>query len=400
MALLSDAQVGLGGPLMSDEEVGLTPSVGSDVLQSLPQYGETAISHTVGLPGDIANLVSRGVKYVSGKDMPHYTGSADVQAALNEFQGGPLYQPQTQVGKGGDVAAGFLPALIGGPEALATKLATRVAAPAAAVQGIEASPLPETAKPWAETATLLLSPFAANKVVGSTLNQIRRSTSMLPGRGGEIGILPTTAELGKAKTELERIHNTARDPQTQQAAKAAWDEVTKRYQGMEIIDNYTGGGRVRYSNASKYRQGLIKLQSDIEAGKVPDVFSPEQKAQIASVAEGSTGMMGVTAKVSKLSPFHREGLGAGAILAYLASFAGPEIKHFVLAGAPTAVAMVAKVAYPHYTAGQISKLVQMVQRGKKVPGAPAAFGRSELTYSAVPPPFFAAQRYQTETEGQ
>jgi hypothetical protein len=226
-------------------------------------------------------------------------------------------------------------------------------------------------------------------VIGSTLNQIKR--------GGTTGILPTTAQLADAKVVLERIHNTATDPLKKQMSKVAWDEINRRHEGMKIIDDYTGGGRARYQNAGKYREGLIKLQADIEAGKVPDVFSPEQKIQIAKVAEGGALMRGAES-ASELTPLHGKGLGAAAVISYLASVAGPELKHFVVAGVPTAVAMVAKVAYPHFTKNQINKLVRMVQRGKQVPGAPAAFAPRRLTYPPLQPAL-AAQRY-SNLEGE
>ena len=90
-----------------------------------------------GAPADIANLAAKGIDYLKGSNLQQYTqpvaekiGGAGLQKAV-ESQTGPFYQPQGMLEQGGNILAQFLPAMIGGPETLATKLMTRVALPAA-----------------------------------------------------------------------------------------------------------------------------------------------------------------------------------------------------------------------------------------------------------------------------
>jgi len=89
-----------------------------------------------GLPADLANVAARGVDYVAGTNLQRYT-----QPFQNEFGGqrllsetekatGAFYQPKTTAGQYAQTIGEFAPAVIGGPETLATKFATRVAAPA------------------------------------------------------------------------------------------------------------------------------------------------------------------------------------------------------------------------------------------------------------------------------
>jgi len=96
-----------------------------------------------GIPGDIQNLATRGLAALAdkvGAEHPpidemlaaNYFPSSDrIQKAI-ESKTGQFYQPQTLPGQYAQTIGEFAPAVIGGPESLATKLATRVAAPAIA----------------------------------------------------------------------------------------------------------------------------------------------------------------------------------------------------------------------------------------------------------------------------
>ena len=149
------------------------PSVGMDVAKSAGVGLAKGGIGLAGLPGDIAELGARGINAAvqgvgkltglnvgpSRQPLAPTYGSEDIQKAI-ESKTGPFYQPQTGLGKFAQTAGEFAPAVIGGPETLATKLATRVALPAAAATGAEAA----GAGPIGQTAAALAAPTALGAV--------------------------------------------------------------------------------------------------------------------------------------------------------------------------------------------------------------------------------------------
>lgn len=81
----------------------------------------------IGLAGMLGDLSVIGIP--NNPESPY--GSAAIKKAV-ERQTGEFYKPQGRTEQFANTAGQFLPAVIGGPETLAAKLATRVAAPAAA----------------------------------------------------------------------------------------------------------------------------------------------------------------------------------------------------------------------------------------------------------------------------
>lgn len=103
-----------------------------------------------GLPADIAHL------YASNQSDPNPLGSEGIQKAI-ESKTGDFYKPQ---GTAEDIASKigqFAPAVIGGPETLAAKAATRVIAPAIASEAGGA-----VAGPYGEVAGALLGAGGAS----------------------------------------------------------------------------------------------------------------------------------------------------------------------------------------------------------------------------------------------
>lgn len=101
-----------------------------------------------GLPGDLTEWGARGIDYAAraagsliGQDIPArppqdaFGGADQIQNAVEGLTG-KFHEPQTTAGQYAQTAGEFLPNVLGGPEALATKLATRVAAPALASEGL------------------------------------------------------------------------------------------------------------------------------------------------------------------------------------------------------------------------------------------------------------------------
>lgn len=136
---------------MSDDELkslhALLPAqdgVGTDVLKSGAAGLAKGAIGLAGLPGDAANLLTRGSQvasdYIANKlgfdKGPEPTGpllptSTGIQKGV-EGVAGDFHKPQTVAGEYAQTAGEFAPAILGGGEGLMAKLATRVAAPAAA----------------------------------------------------------------------------------------------------------------------------------------------------------------------------------------------------------------------------------------------------------------------------
>jgi hypothetical protein len=119
-------------------------STAGDVAKSATVGAGKGVISLAGLPGDIAELGARGIdrasRYVGNligvdvperRDRPPTYGSGDIQKIV-EGVTGKFYEPQTTAGRYAETVGEFLPGLVGGPETLATKVLTRVAAPAIA----------------------------------------------------------------------------------------------------------------------------------------------------------------------------------------------------------------------------------------------------------------------------
>ena len=93
-----------------------------------------------GVPGDLGSLLNRGIDWSAGKlGLPvapadyNLGTSAQIQRGV-EGATGKFYEPQTPAGRVAETAGSFVPAMVGGPESLAIKALTRVAAPTAALE--------------------------------------------------------------------------------------------------------------------------------------------------------------------------------------------------------------------------------------------------------------------------
>lgn len=153
------------------------PGYGADIAKSIPADLAGLVSGTVGLPGDMSNLLAQGSKVASdylaqklgfekGAPLPAplLPTSGSIQQKI-EGVTGPLYQPQTGPGRMVQNAANFAPALLGGPETIAAKLATRVLAPAATQEGARALTEGTAAQPYAELAGALAGSGGASALL-------------------------------------------------------------------------------------------------------------------------------------------------------------------------------------------------------------------------------------------
>ena len=118
--------------------------VGEDLASSAKTVPGRIAASALGLPGDLYHL---GLRALGDNLTPRSDyGSEAIRESL-----GSSYEAQTEPGRLVQKAADFAPALIGGPEGLALKVATRVAAPAVASEAGRA-----VAGPYGEVAGALL----------------------------------------------------------------------------------------------------------------------------------------------------------------------------------------------------------------------------------------------------
>jgi hypothetical protein len=166
-----------------------------------------------GMGGDLAEMAKKGADWVGGKlpsvpspapdstlgrlsqflrdesaksaNLPAAQGSGDLPGSYVPPTGaqiqksvegvtGDFYEPKTTMGQYAQTAGEFAPALIGGPETLAAKLASRVAAPALVSETAGQLTKGTAAEPWARVAGALLSPLATSAA--------RRVITPLPAR--------------------------------------------------------------------------------------------------------------------------------------------------------------------------------------------------------------------------
>jgi hypothetical protein len=154
------------------------PSVAADVAKS---GGIGVVKGGLGLLGSLGDLTDLGAKgiekasnFVSDRlGVDRYQRPAAPSILQNiptagslqknvEGVTGEFYQPKTTAGEYAQTAGEFLPGMIGGPEGIASRLATRVAAPAVASETAGQLTQGTAAEPYARIAGALLSPVATS----------------------------------------------------------------------------------------------------------------------------------------------------------------------------------------------------------------------------------------------
>jgi hypothetical protein len=154
------------------------PSVAADVAKS---GGIGVVKGGLGLLGSLGDLTDLGAKgiekasnFVSDRlGVDRYQRPAAPSILQNiptagslqknvEDVTGEFYQPKTTAGEYAQTAGEFLPGMIGGPEGIASRLATRVAAPAVASETAGQLTQGTAAEPYARIAGALLSPVATS----------------------------------------------------------------------------------------------------------------------------------------------------------------------------------------------------------------------------------------------
>jgi hypothetical protein len=154
------------------------PSVAVDVAKS---GGIGVVKGGLGLLGSLGDLTDLGAKgiekasnFVSDRlGVDRYQRPAAPSILQNiptagslqknvEGVTGEFYQPKTTAGEYAQTAGEFLPGMIGGPEGIASRLATRVAAPAVASETAGQLTQGTAAEPYARIAAALMAPAATS----------------------------------------------------------------------------------------------------------------------------------------------------------------------------------------------------------------------------------------------
>jgi hypothetical protein len=145
---------------------GAAPSEGSSLGGVAKSLGTGLAEGAIGLAGLPGDLYHMGLRAAGDNLTPDSNyGSNAIKKGIEGYTG-EFYKPQGRAEQLANTAGQFLPAVIGGPEAMATKLATRVAAPAVASE--TAGALTDDnpyAKGAAALAGAVAGPMAFNRAV-------------------------------------------------------------------------------------------------------------------------------------------------------------------------------------------------------------------------------------------
>jgi hypothetical protein len=155
-----------------------SPSIAADVAKSAGIGVVKGGIGLVGMAGDLTDLGAKGLEhasnYINDKlGLPRYERPSAPSVLNNiptadslqkgiEGVTGEFYKPKTVAGEYAQTAGEFLPVVIGGPESVAAKLATRVAIPAAVSETAGQLTKGTAAEPYARVAGGLLSPVATS----------------------------------------------------------------------------------------------------------------------------------------------------------------------------------------------------------------------------------------------
>jgi hypothetical protein len=244
-----------------------------------------------GLPGDLANLASRGYDYVSGSHtnatVAPYANAIGADNIQKHIEGltGPFYEPKTTGGQYAQTIGEFAPALFGGPESLGAKLMTRVVAPGVASEAAGQATEGTALEPVARIAGALTSAAGASK-----------AANMLTTRGlARAAPTPTVDELQHA---AETAYNSPEvtglrlsQQGVQQITSDARDALLngKIDEGnaprvMGIVNNLERGPRFERPTAANPNPAYQVADLDLARQSLSDVPFEERRA--ASVVRG------------------------------------------------------------------------------------------------------------------
>src|SRR3569623_129212 len=149
----------------------------ADVGKSIVSKGAEGLLGLAGMPGDLVELGARGLDratrgigslmgqdFAPRADQTPLLGSGQIKNAV-EGVTGQFYEPQTTPGKYAGAVAEMLPAMLGGPESLATKFATRALVPGLASEGAGQTTKGTAIEPLARVGGALIGGIGASKAL-------------------------------------------------------------------------------------------------------------------------------------------------------------------------------------------------------------------------------------------
>jgi hypothetical protein len=240
------------------------PSLAEDAAKSVGAGLGNAAIGTLGAVGDVRSLLSAGVdaagsrlgvdpsmlKKAAGFAFPAMNSaptSQDIRSTVTDPIVSPDYQPQTATGGVLKTGAEFLPAMVGGPESLAAKFATRVAVPALATEAAGSLTKGTAAEPYARVAGALAGGVGASKVANSMAEARALKTA--------------TPALADVKSEAASAYDamTARNVATP-LAQSTLDNLAG-----DITTTLNNRG-IRPSNAASIHQAVSEIKTPATAG--------------------------------------------------------------------------------------------------------------------------------------
>jgi hypothetical protein len=258
----------------------------SGVAKSLGVGAAEGLIGLAGIPGDLYNLAF-------GEDgKPSDYGSSSFKKQI-ESMTGEFYKPQGRAEQFANTAGQFLPAVVGGPETLALKLATRVAVPAAVS---EAAGAVTDDNPYAKAAGALVGAGGATAAARKfqEMAAARRAAPALP--TGEQLIETGSNQFNQARNmdvvvKPDFAQKTAADIRATLKDFDAEDAAVKDvFRKIDRLDNLASSApglppvAVEMNEIEKVRKQLSKLRMSADAStreaakKAQEVLTKNQMA--------------------------------------------------------------------------------------------------------------------------
>lgn len=292
-------------------------SVAGDVLKST---GIGAVEGTLGLaglPGDIRTLASKGTDAVASyfgvspertqefkNTFEQYLRSthnplsalssaptSDQITKAVESKTGEFYKPKTTAGQYGRTAGQFLPAVIGGPQSLATKLGTRVLAPAVASETAGQLTQGTALEPYARVAAAVAGPSLPSALAATTRAAASVPAKIIGGLGTHTGprSLSTAFESGR----------------TGGTAGEAFRENMRGLSPMEdvVSDARNALSKMRQQKSVEYQSGMTGIHNDptvLNFGGVDSALAKANQVKNFKGVDTSKATQGVREELTKL----------------------------------------------------------------------------------------------------
>lgn len=322
-----------------------SPDTGSSIGGVAKSLGVGLAQGAIGLagiPADLAHL------YAPNQNDPNPLGSEGIQKAI-ESKTGDFYKPQGALEETAARVGQFAPAAIGGPEALATKVATRVVAPAVASEAAGKLTEGTVAQPYAELAGALggaaLAPGALRKL--STLTA--RSTA---------GALPDVDAI-KAAARAQYQHPDV------QAVRINPDAVLDLSDRIKADLQHGPNSGFRPANEPKVFSAVQELGTAAEQGRsatVADIDNVRQVLGNAAKEKDATGSL------------TRQAVAANRAIDHIDDFLPTLRQADLLAGDASKANDILETARRNWGAAKRAEMVQTVAKNAEINAASSHSG--------------------------